>query len=91
MRRFEDDIIRFVHAHFERRAIANVYRLIDELATPRVMRAVLFLSGGSMALLKHYLDAARADVRQVLTWAECICDVAPEPMFVRDLSLPFEA
>ena len=91
MRRFEADIIRFVHAHFERKVIPSVYQMIDDLATPRVMRAVLFLSGGSIALLKHYLEAARTDVRQVLTWAECVVDVAPEPMFVRDLSMPFEA
>jgi hypothetical protein len=89
MRKFEDDIVRFVHAHFEGRVIPTVYQLIDGLATPRVMRAVLFLSGGSLALLKHYLGAARDDVRQVLTWAECVVDVAPEPMYVRDLSRPF--
>ncbi|HTO57197.1 MAG TPA: hypothetical protein VMJ74_05350 [Pseudomonadales bacterium] len=91
MRRFEADIIQFVHSHFERRVIPSVYQMIDELATPRVMRAVLFLSDGSIAQLKHYLEAARADVRQVLTWAECVVDIAPEPMFVRDLSMPFEA
>lgn len=91
MRRPSDDIIRFVHEHFDRRVISSVYQLLDGLTTPRVMRAVLYLSGGSIALLKHYIDAAKADVRQVITWAECVVDVTPEPMFVRDMSIPFTA
>jgi hypothetical protein len=33
MRRFEGDIVRFVHAHFERRAIP-VYQLIEERSIP---------------------------------------------------------
>ena len=83
-----NDIIQFVHHHFERRAIPVVYQLLDGLAHARVIRAVLYLSGGSIALLKHYVDAAKSDVRQVLTWAECVVDVSPEPMFVRDMSIP---
>jgi hypothetical protein len=91
MRRPSDDIIQFVHHHFDRRVISSVYQLLDGLTTPRVIRAVLYLSGGSIALLKHYVEAAKADVRQVITWAECVVDVAPEPMFVRDMSIPFTA
>ena len=91
MRRPSDDIIHFVHRHFDRRAISSVYQLLEGLSTPRVIRAVLYLSGGSIALLKHYVEAARADVRQVITWAECVVDVTPEPMFVRDMSIPFTA
>ncbi len=89
MHKFSEDIVRWVHAHFERRAIPTVYTLIEEFATPRVIRAVLLLSDGSIAMLRHYVDAAREDVRQVLIWAECVVDVAPEPMHVRDLSQPF--
>ena len=85
------DIIQFVHRHFERRAIPVVYQMLEGLGTARVIRAVLYLSGGSIALLKHYVDAAKSDVRQVLTWAECVVDVSPEPMFVRDMSMPFTA
>ena len=91
MRRPSDDIIQFVHQHFDRRVISSVYRLLDGLTTPRVIRAVLYLSGGSIALLKHYVEAAKDDVRQVITWAECVVDVTPEPMFVRDMSIPFTA
>ena len=91
MRRPSDDIIHFVHQHFDRRVISSVYQLLDGLTTPRVIRAVLYLSGGSITLLKHYVEAAKADVRQVITWAECVVDVAPEPMFVRDMSIPFTA
>jgi hypothetical protein len=91
MRRPSDDIIHFVHHHFDRRVISSVYQLLDGLTTPRVIRAVLYLSGGSIALLKHYVEAAKADVRQVITWAECVVDVSPEPMFVRDMSIPFTA
>jgi len=91
MRRPSDDIIQFVHQHFDRRVISSVYRLLDGLTTPRVIRAVLYLSGGSITLLKHYVEAAKDDVRQVITWAECVVDVTPEPMFVRDMSIPFTA
>lgn len=91
MHRPSDDIVHFVHQHFDRRTISSVYQTINCLGTPRVIRAVLFLSGGSITLLKHYVDVAKTDVRQVLTWAECVTDVAPEPMFVRDMSIPFSA
>jgi hypothetical protein len=91
MRKPSDDIVQFVHQHFDRRSIPIVYRTLDGLGTPRVIRAVLYLSGGSITLLKHYVEAAKEDVRQVLTWAECIVDVSPEPMFVRDMSIPFSA
>jgi hypothetical protein len=91
MRKSSEDVIRFVHRHFDRRVIATVYEMLDCFSTPRVIRSVLYLSGGSLTLLKHYVEAAKADVRQVLTWAECVVDVAPEPMFVRDMSRPFPA
>jgi len=91
MRKPSDDVVQFVHQHFDRCVIPTVYQTIECLGTLRVVRAVLFLSGGSITLLKHYVDAARADVRKVLTWAEYIVDVAPEPMFVRDMSRPFPA
>ncbi len=91
MRRPSDDIVQFVHRHFDRRVIATVYGMLEGLTTPRVIRAVLYLSDGSITMLKHYVEAAQTDVRQVLTWAECVVDVAPEPMFVRDMSIPFTA
>jgi hypothetical protein len=91
LRKFSDDIIRFVHRHFDRQVIQRVYDELDHgsLHTPREVRAVLYLSGGSFALLKHYIDMAEKDVPQVLTWAECVVGVAPEPMVVRDMSKPF--
>jgi hypothetical protein len=42
----------------------------DELPeSPRVRLAVLELSGGSLDLLKHYVQQAEADYRDVLYWA----------------------
>jgi hypothetical protein len=59
------------------------------VSTPRVMRAVLYLSSGSLSLLEHYVNECNADVRGILTSAEYEIDVNGEHMHVRDMSLPF--
>ncbi len=91
MQELTDDIIQFVHDRFGQKDILKVYRALDDggIKTPRVMRAVLFLSNGSTTMLSHYIERARTDVREVLVWAECEVDVSVEPLWVRDMSLPF--
>lgn len=91
MRVLTDDIIQFVHSRFSPRDINSVWATLTmaDIDTPRVVRSVLFLSDGSVTVLKHYVDMARRDVRQVLTWAECVVDVGPDPLWARDMSKPF--
>lgn len=91
MRVLTDDIIQFVHSRFSPRDIDSVWATLTgaNVETPRVARAVLFLSDGSVTVLKHYLDIARKDVEQVLTWAEYVVDVGPDPLWARDMSKPF--
>jgi hypothetical protein len=91
MRVLTDDIIQFVHSRFSSRDIDTVWATLADadIGSPRLVRAVLFLSGGSITVLRHYVEMARHDARQVLTWAECVVDVAPEPLWTRDMSQPF--
>lgn len=92
MQALTNDIIQFVHSRFPRRDISRVFKALCDakIETPRVVRAVLYLSDGSMSMLIHYINIAVADVRSLLTWAEYIVDVGPEPMWARDMSLPFD-
>jgi nicotinamide mononucleotide adenylyltransferase len=91
MRVLTDDIIQFVHSRFSPRDIDTVYATLADadIGTPRLMRAVLFLSEGSVTQLRHYVEMAMRDFRQVLTWAEYVVDVSPEPLWARDMSQPF--
>lgn len=69
----------------------SVYDVLEAevLRTPRVTRAVLFLSNGSLSLLRHYARACSIDVASVLVHAEYVAGVSEMPMQVRDMSLPF--
>lgn len=91
MQDLTDDIVQFVHRHFDQRDILKVYRALDlaGITTPRVVRAVLYLAGGRIGMLNHYVECATRNVGELLVWAECETDVSPEPMWVRDMSLPF--
>jgi hypothetical protein len=89
--RHPDDVTWFINRFFPEHEVAAVYRLLrhDGLSTPRVVRAVLFLSGGRISLLRHYIAACDTDVRGVLTQAEFIDGECAMPMRVRDMSVPF--
>lgn len=55
----------------DRRAAREVLSPVLECPEPeRVAVACLKLSEGDLALLKKYVDAAKADYRDVLAWAE---------------------
>jgi hypothetical protein len=86
-----DDIVWFIERHFSQNDIQTVYEVLrsEPVRTPRVARAVLFLSNGSLSLLHHYAIACANDVRGVLTHAEYVFGVSEMPMQVRDMTLPF--
>ena len=83
-----DDVVQFIEQRFARKDVQIVYGLLgNEELTPRVMRAVLYLSDGNLSLLKHYVTECTVHVGEILANAECMIGVA-EP--IRDLSLPFD-
>jgi hypothetical protein len=86
-----DDAVEFIDQHFHAHDAPVAKAILDAggLSTPRILRAVLLLSNGSLTLLRHYVDAAQQDVREVLTSAEYVIGVSEMPMPVRDLTLPF--
>ncbi|MEQ8860138.1 MAG: hypothetical protein RIC56_15960 [Pseudomonadales bacterium] len=90
MRPFSDDIVEFIEQCFHADDVPKAIEVLRNnghvLSTPRVQRAVLFLSGGSLAMLRHYVTAAALDVREILLRAEYVLDVTPEPMRVRSLA-----
>lgn len=92
MRLIPDDIVRFVDRHFHQNDLPAVRAVLQDpvFQTARVLRAALYLSGGSLTLLKHYAAECTADVREVLTRAEYVLGMSEMPMAVRDMSLPFE-
>jgi hypothetical protein len=68
---FEEDISWFIHRHFNADDITAVYEVLQAsvFRTKRVIRAVLFLSNGSLSFLRHYARASLIDVRSVLVEA----------------------
>jgi len=86
-----DDVLQFVERRFAQDNRQAVYGALEtaRVSTPRVMRAVLYLSDGSLSLLRHYVEQCGADVRGILTSAEYVDDASQGPVRVRDMSLPF--
>jgi hypothetical protein len=86
-----DDAVEFIDRHFHVNDVPVAKAILDAsgLSTPRIVRAVLLLSNGSLTLLRHYVGAAQQDVRDVLLNAEYVIGVSQMPMPVRDLTLPF--
>jgi hypothetical protein len=91
MAAFPDDFARFIDTHFHSNDVPRVYEIIAgaALKTPRVGRAVLLLSNGSLTLLRHYAELAATDVASLLRQAEYVEGVTELPMQVRDLNKPF--
>ena len=88
---FEKDIGWFIDRHFNRHDVQSVYDVLEPgvFRTARIARAVLFLSNGSLSLLRHYARVCAVDVGGVLVQAEYVAGVSEMPMQVRDMSLPF--
>ena len=88
---FSPDIQEFVRLRFRAEQYQQVMQVLEcpALSTPRVMRSVLFLSNGSLSMLKHYRAKAEQDVRAILVEAEYITDISKDPLFIRDMSAPF--
>lgn len=93
MRPFSQDIVDFIERKFQPAEVPKVLAVLEQnadvLSTPRVQRSVLFLSDGSLTMLKHYAATAALDVREILTRAEYVIGVAPLPMPIRSMSRPF--
>ncbi len=87
----EGDIGWFIERHFHKNDLPAVFEVLEAsvFRTPRVARAVLFLSNGSLILLRHYARACVLDFRSVLLHAEYVAGDVEMPMQVRDMSLPF--
>lgn len=86
-----DDVLLFVKERFSPPDHHTVFGVLEAaaVATPRVMRAVLFLADGDLSRLNQYVEECEADVRRILTSAEYVLDADDRPVRVRDLSLPF--
>jgi hypothetical protein len=71
------DVERVVRRDFPEEQFANAMEMLNEYGTerwhreqPRVWLAVLKLANCSVEALRRYVDAAKADYRDVLSWAE---------------------
>jgi len=87
------DVVRYVLQRFAERDLPAVLDALDHpcLDTPRVLRAVVYLSDGSLSMLQHYVAACAADVREVLMQAEFVREVGDQPLLLRDMSQPFDS
>lgn len=73
-----DDITR----HFADRDLAEVTDILGQYNGPeahRVKRAILALAQGDMFRLRHYLDVAMTDYRDVLFWQSCADEMPVAP------------
>ena len=71
----ERDIVACVAADFVPAHRGEAIELLELLASevgsqPRVLRCVVFLSCGDLAMLVYYADRARSDSRDVIYWGE---------------------
>ena len=88
---FLPDIEQFVRSRFNAEHHPQVTELLrcPAVSTPRVMRSVLYLANGSITMLQHYVKEAEKDVRMIVVEAEYVTEVSAEPLYMRDMSLPF--
>lgn len=93
MQPLETDILEFIHDRFEAAVHPSVLDLLAApvLGTPRVQRAVLYLSDGSLSMLKHYAECARHDVSQVLERAEYVLGIPELALRIRDCRAPMSS
>ena len=91
MRPLKPDIEDFIRHRFALNDIHQVAEILSDpaLTSTRVQRAVLYLSDGSLSMLKHFAESARADVRDVLVAAEYALGTDDRPIPVRSMSDPF--
>ena len=66
----------------------EVFTLLRDIESPRVVRCVLFLANGDFAELAKMREAARRDYRDVIWWAEYDHPSNPEKR-LRDFDQPF--
>ena len=88
----EPDIVARVAADFAPADRGEALGLLGLLAAdvggqPRVLHSVVFLARGELGRLAHNADRARADWRDVISWAE----YDEQDRQVRDFNQPFHA
>lgn len=87
-----EDVELFIDQRFDGDDVGVVREWVNiaELTTPRVIRSVLYLSNGSLSLLRHYIGECIESVASILVEAEYTLDVSEQPLLARDMSLPFQ-
>lgn len=85
-----EDVARHIARSFNNDDQEKVGALLDGITTPRVQRCVLYLANGSLSMLKHYADAARDDIREIVLAAEYETELSETPIMQRDMSQPFD-
>lgn len=92
-----EDISKRIKSDFGENA-SEVYNIFDQsisktdyLNHKRIIRCIIFLSNGSIEKLKHFIDVATYDTRDVMLWAEYIkLDSDFKYKRVRDFNKEFE-
>lgn len=85
-----EDVVRHIAHSFKESDQIKAKAHLCEITTPRVLRCVLYLANGSLSLLKHYADEARADIREIVLAAEYETELSETPILQRDMSQPFD-
>jgi hypothetical protein len=92
--RFAQDIEARLECEFAEPALSTARGVLARIPdqSPRILRCVLHLAGGSLDRVFHFAEAARLDFRDVIYWAEYEEPDSPgaSPRHVRDFHSPFE-
>jgi len=73
-------------AESDRQAVTRALEMYRGAEPDRVRRCILHLAGGGLVKIRHFVNAANSDYRDVIYWAEYDND----DRRVRDFSRPFE-
>jgi hypothetical protein len=68
-----EDIVQRVHSDFaesDRPWVVDALELYKGAEPDRVRRCILHLAGGALEKVSHFVEAANADQRDVIYWAE---------------------
>ncbi|MEQ8236102.1 MAG: hypothetical protein ABRQ23_04945 [Syntrophomonadaceae bacterium] len=84
-----DDIVHKIMADFGQKNFETISKALWALyaqgADYRIVRCVLFLAQGNPNKMKHFIEQARLDFRDVIYWAEYDAQGR-----IRDFNFPFQ-
>lgn len=83
------DVVRYVEINYPHSSQSRIRDYLDDLGTPRLQRAVLYLGNGSFSMFEHYAAAAASDIREIVVAAEYETQISEMPIPIRDMSKPF--